>query len=260
MKKTLQVFNGVAFISVVIINYLSNTGLINNTTIGTVSANLRSLFTPASYAFSIWGLIYLLLLGFIIYQGRSLFVTVKNDAFIEKTGVWFVVSCLANSAWVFCWLYGFTAWSCVCILLLLFSLLKIIWNNQMQLYKTSFATNFFVRWPFVIYSGWVSVASIANIAAYLVKIDWDGFGISAIIWTKIMIIIAVILNLFVTWKRNMNAFALVGSWALIAIGVANKTTESLLATTAFVAAGILLTNSLIHFWVNTKKNVVTNKA
>ena len=72
MKKILQIGNGIAFVSVVFINYFSNTGLLNNTTIGEISKDLNSLFTPAGYAFSIWGLIYLLLLGFAIYQGRSL--------------------------------------------------------------------------------------------------------------------------------------------------------------------------------------------
>lgn len=253
MKKGLQISNGIAFVSVVFINYLSNTGLINGTTIAKISNDLKSLFTPASYAFAIWGLIYLLLLGFIIYQGRSLFVTIKKDDFVKKTGIWFTVSCIANSGWVFSWLYGYTGLSCILILTLLFSLLKIVWNNNMQLYKTSFATNLFVRWPFVIYSGWVTVASIANIASYLVKNNWDAFGVTPIIWTKIMIIIATIINLFVTWKRNMSAFALVGAWALIAIGVANNNTESLLATTAFVAAAILILSSLIHTFVNRRK-------
>ena len=118
MKKTLQISNGIALVSTIFINYLSNTGKMNNTTIGEVSKEFTSLFTPAGYAFSIWGFIYLLLLGFIIYQGRSLFVRVKNDDFIVKTGWWFVISCIANSAWVFAWLYGYTGISCLFIFLL----------------------------------------------------------------------------------------------------------------------------------------------
>jgi len=66
MKKALQILNCIAFISTVFINYLSNTGVLNNTTIGKISRGLNSLFTPAGYAFSIWGLIYLLFLGFVI--------------------------------------------------------------------------------------------------------------------------------------------------------------------------------------------------
>ena len=56
MKKTLQIANIIAFIATVFINYLSNTGAINNTTIGEVAGSVNSLFTPAGYAFSIWGI------------------------------------------------------------------------------------------------------------------------------------------------------------------------------------------------------------
>jgi len=134
MKKILQICNGIALVSTIFINYLSNTGTINNTTIGELSDGLNTLFTPAGYVFAIWGFIYLLLLGFIVYQGRSLFVKVRDDDFVLKIGWWFVVSCIANSAWVFAWLYGYTGLSCVFIFLLLIALLKIVMNNSMELW------------------------------------------------------------------------------------------------------------------------------
>lgn len=254
MKKTLQISNGFALVSTIIINYLSNTGNINNTTIGDVSKDLTSLFTPASYAFSIWGFIYLLLLGFAFYQGRSLFVKVKNDDFILKTGWWFVISCVANSAWVFAWLYGYTGLSCVFIFLLLISLLKIVINNAMELWDAPISIIAFVWWPFVFYSGWVTVASIANVSSYLVKNNWNGFEISPVTWTLIMIIIATIINLIVTWKRNMREFALVCAWALIAIAVANKSEHEIIYITAIVAAVILLVSSGIHGFKNRATN------
>lgn len=246
MKKILQISNAVAFVSTVFINYLSNTGLINNATIGEVSDALNALFTPAGYAFSIWGLIYLLLFGFVIYQGRSLFVKVKNDDFLIHTGWWFVISCFANSAWVFAWLYGYTGLSCVFIFILLISLLKIVINNRLVLDNVSLKTRIFLHWPFTIYSGWVTVASIANMSSYFIKNDWDGLGLSAVTWTIVMIIIAIVINLIVTWKRNMPAFALVGAWALIAIGIANKDSQDLIVYTAYSAAFILIISSLFH--------------
>ncbi|WP_417238853.1 tryptophan-rich sensory protein [Bizionia sp.] len=246
MNKTLQISNGIALVSTIIINYLSNTGKINNTTIGEVSKELNSLFTPAGYAFSIWGFIYLLLLGFIVYQGRSLFVKVRNDDFILKTGWWFVISCVANSAWVFAWLYGYTGLSCVFIFLLLIALLKIVINNNMELWDAPISIIAFVWWPFVFYSGWVTVASIANISSYLVKTEWDGFGVAPVTWTFSMIGIATIINLLVTWQRNMREFALVGAWALIAIAVANKPDQETIYITAIIAAGVLIVSSGIH--------------
>lgn len=252
MKKVLQITNAIAFISTVFINYLSNTGKMNGTTIGEVSGGLKTLFTPAGYAFSIWGLIYFLVFGFVIYQGRSLVVKVRDNDFILKIGWWFVISCLANCFWIVSWIYDYTALSCVFIFILLFSILKIILNNKMELWDAPISVIVFLWWPFVIYSGWVTVASIANIAAYLVKINWDGFGISPLVWTIIMITIAVIVNLIVTWTRNMREFSLVGAWALIAIGIANKGVEGTLVYVAYFAAAVLLLSSFLHAFKNRK--------
>ena len=116
-----------------------------------------------------------------------------------------------------------------------------------------FSVILFLWWPFVIYSGWVTVASIANVSSYLVKIGWNGFGISPEIWTLIMIVIATALNLTITWKRNMREFALVGAWALIAIGVANNRNSSLIAYAAFFTAAILIVSSALHAFKNRKQ-------
>lgn len=254
MKKALQIGNGIALIATIVMNYLSNTGEMNNTTIGEISGGLRTLFTPAGYAFSIWGLIYILLLGFAIYQGRSLFIKVRNDDFVLKISWWFILSCIANSLWIVSWIYGYTGLSCIFIFLLLFSLLKIVWNNRMELWDAPISVIAFLWWPFVIYSGWVTVASIANVSAYLVKINWNGFRLSPVFWTVVMIVIATLINLIITWKRNMREFAIVGAWALVAIGIANQDLENTVAYTAFIAAAVLILSSSIHGFKNRDTN------
>lgn len=254
MKKTLQISNGLAFGSTVFINYLSNTGFINNTTIGELSNGYKSLFTPAGYTFAIWGLIYVLLLVFVIYLGRSLFVSVKEDSEVQKTGWWFVLSCIFNSLWVFAWLYGYTFLSCILIFLLLYSLFKIIFINQMEKEEDRFSKMVFVSWPIVIYAGWVTVASIANVSSYLTKIEWNGFGITPVAWTIIMIGVAVVLNLYVMWKRHMRGFVLVGAWALVGIGAANKEVYDIITTVAFIGAAILISANGIHGFLNFETN------
>jgi hypothetical protein len=254
MKKVLQIGNGIAFILTIFINYLSNTGILNNTTIGEVSDSYNSLFTPAGYTFAIWGLIYLLLFIFIIYQGRSLFIQVKENNVVQNTGWWFAISCLFNSLWVFAWLYEYTFLSCVFIFLLLFSLFKVIFNNQMESEDDRFPKMVFVSWPIVIYAGWVTVASIANVSSYLTKIEWDGFGITPVAWTIIMIGVAVLLNLFVMWKRHMRGFVLVGAWALVGIGIANTGLNQIITTIAFIGAAILVTANGIHGFLNFETN------
>ena len=254
MKKFLQIGNGVALVSTIFINYLSNTGKINGTTIGDRSDGINSLFTPAGYAFSIWGLIYLMLFAFAIFQGRSLFNKNKEDDFVEKVGIWFIVSCVANSAWVFLWLYGFTGLSCIAMFLILFSLIQIILRNKMEIWDAPAKTIAFLWWPFVIYAGWISVASIANVSTYLLEINWDRFGMSEQTWTIIMIIIATTINAVVIFKRSMREFALVGVWALVAIAVKNWEVEMGIANIALGCALFLFILVSYHGFKNRKSN------
>lgn len=250
MKKTLQIANIISFILVVVVNALGGTGKINSASIADVSNANLSLFTPAGYAFSIWGIIYLLLLGFIIFQSRSLFISVKSDYFISRIGWWFVISCLANILWITFWVYGFMGYSIIAIFVLLISLLKIVTRNRMKLDPASKSVIALFHWPFLIYSGWVTVASIANVSAYLTSIRWNGWGYKDVTWTIIMIIIATIINLIVTWKRNMWEFALAGAWALIAICVANWEINPTVTNVALSCGIILILSSSYHAFKN----------
>lgn len=252
MKKILQLTNIFALTGTVAINYLSNTGIFNDNTMATVSAKYQNYFTPAGYAFSIWGLIYLGLLGFIIYQGRGLFSKAEDERIVLQIGWWFAISCIANSFWVIAWLYEYTGLSVLIMLLLLFSLLQIIVTLKMERENASMKKMVFVWWPFSIYSGWVSVALITNIAAWLTKIGWDGFGIPEITWTIILICIAGVLNLFITWARNMRLFALVGSWALVAIAIANREITPSVFKAAIVVAAMLIMSCIIHYYKTRK--------
>lgn len=241
MKKTLQIANGFALIFTIVMNYVSNTGVFDGNTMKTVSDSYWNLFTPAGYAFSIWGIIYLGLLGFVFYTGRTLFTKKEdNDPVVEQIGWWFVISCIGNSAWVVAWLYNYTLLTIPIMLVVLISLIKIILNTRMELDFHPLHRYLLIYWPFAFYSGWISVAFIADIAAYLTKIHWDGFGISAVIWTIIMIAIAGLLNVMVILTRNLREFGLVGIWALIAIAVSNSDKGSAeVVTAAYIVAAII---------------------
>jgi hypothetical protein len=254
MNKIAQILNGFFLVFTIIFNYLSNTGIFNGKTIGNVSKQYHNLFTPAGYAFSIWGIIYLLLIGFVFYTGRSLYKPEKTNAdyFVQKIGGWFVISCLANCAWIVTWLYGYTGISVIILVISLISLLIIL--LEALKYDSTAPEKWFINFPFQIYSGWVSVALIAAAAAWLTKIEWNGFGISKVIWTVILMIIATAIHLFMTWKKNAPIFALAAVWALIAISVANKETSSELYFTALSFAGLLFVSSLVKLF--SKKNSV----
>lgn len=252
MKRLLQISNVVAFLVMLVFNYLSNTGVFNGNTMASVSAEYQNLFTPAGYAFSIWGLIYLALFAFVIYQGRSFFKRSLQDDFVTPISGWFIVSCLANCLWVLAWLYEYTGASVLIMIILLFSLIKVIINLRTELDDVPVKKIAFVWWPFSIYSGWITVALIANIAAWLTKTGWDGFGISEVMWTLIMICAATVINLLITWTRNMREFAMVAVWALIAIAVANRHDHGPIFIAALIAAGIITLSTTVHAYQNRK--------
>jgi len=252
MKKTLQIANAIALAITIFINYYASAGLLNGTTVGEISAKYEAVFTPASYAFSIWGLIYLLLTGFVIYQGRDLFKSIKNDDFVLKIGWWFVLSCFANCAWIVAWVYDFTGLSVLLITLLLISLVKIVLNTNMERWDAPFPKIILLWWPFCIYAGWVTVAVIANISAWLTKIGWNGLGLADATWAIIMILAAGSINLLMIWSRNMREFALVGIWALIAIAMANSVEYPSVCWVSVATALTLLIAISIHGYQNRK--------
>lgn len=221
MNKSLPIANAFALIIMLIINYLSNTGIFNSNTMESVSDAYTNHFTPAGYAFSIWGVIYLGLLGFVIYTGRSLFSEQREVPELRQVGWWFVLSCMFNSVWVLAWLYNYTAISVLLMIALLGCLLKVILNTRMELDYHPFKKYLFVFWPFAVYTGWVSIALVANLAAWLTKIGWSGWGISEIAWTVVMICIAGLVNILMVLKRNLREYAMAGIWGLVAVAVAN---------------------------------------
>ena len=256
MQKTLQIANIIALIVTVVMNYLSNTGVFNGNTMASVSASYQNFFTPAGYAFSIWGIIYLGLAAFVIYQSKGLFKPVDTPSVVSKVGWAFVISCVANCLWILAWLYDYTGLSVLIMITLLLSLLRITISTRMELDLVTIKRIVFEWWPFAIYLGWIAVALIANVAAYLTKIGWAGFGISPVSWTIIMIFTATAVNLFLTWNRALRESAMVGAWALVAIAVANWDGNQSIVTSAIVAAVVLLISNAIHAYVNRGRHFI----
>ena len=112
----------------------------------------------------------------------------------------------------------------------------------------------FVWWPICLYSGWIAVATIANISAYLSKLGWEGGFLSESTWTIIMILVATVLNLAMIKTRNMREFAAVGVWALFAIYIRHKETMETIAYTALAGCVILTIAIAVHGYQNRKTN------
>nr|WP_295932154.1 tryptophan-rich sensory protein [uncultured Dyadobacter sp.] len=250
MKKTLQVANIVALIVTVVVNYLSNTGIFNNSTMASVSARYQSFFTPSGYAFSIWGLIYIGLAAFVIYQARGLSGKAATPDIVDKIGWLFVISCVANSLWVVAWLYDYTGTSVLIMIVLLLTLWRIIVRTRMELDLIPIKKIALTWWPFAIYFGWISVALIANISAYLTKNSWNTFGLTPVGWAVVMILVAGAAYVWLTWVRNLRESAMVGVWALVAVAVANWGTTPVVVVSALTVSAVILVSSGIHAYRN----------
>lgn len=249
MKK-LAVLNFLSLITAVLVSYLGNSMAWNGNTMSSLSEEYFNLFTPAGYAFSIWGFIYLALFAYCLFQLKRAFSKGNDATFVKKTGWWFFIANIANAAWVTAWLYEYTLLSVFLMLLILFSFIRIIQRTDMELWDAPLKIIAFVWWPICFYSGWITVATIANIAAYLSKIGWNGWGISEVTWTIIMILAATLIYAVIIFKRNMREFALVGVWALVAIFVRHTGEINSVAYTALGGAILLFLLAGYHGYKN----------
>jgi hypothetical protein len=249
MKRFYALTNLLVIIALIAWNYAANALSIGGNTIGSLSREYENLFTPAGYAFSIWGPIYLGLLLHGIYQVKKVFLDRKDDGFVLQMGPWLILANLANAGWVWCWLNEQTGLSVVFMIALLVSLVLVILRLNMERWDAPIQIIIWVWWPICLYSGWIAVATIANVAAWLTKIGWQSF-FTDITWSAIMIILATLVNLFMIKTRNMRAFAVVGIWALVAISVRHWDSIRILRWTALVSALVLALAISIHGYRN----------
>lgn len=253
-QQQLTALNAFSVLMAIAVNYYSQVYKINGNTVADISEKYFNLFTPADYAFSIWGLIYFCLILFCTNQIRQTFYVKKPSEFILKSEYWFALANIANAIWIIAWLNDYILLSVGIMIVILVSLLKIIVNTNMERWDAPKKIIAFSWWPICLYSGWISVATIANISAYLVKIDWSGFGLSTVTWAILMIVMATVINLAVIYLRNMREFATVGVWALVAIFVRHQAEYENIGYTALAGSAIIFVYILYQGFKNRKTN------
>jgi benzodiazapine receptor len=209
--------NILAFVLVIVVNGMANGVPLGGQTTGEISAKYPSLFTPAGYVFSIWGLIYLGLLIFVIWQALPEQRTNKNLAAIR---IPFLINCASNAIWIFMWHYDLLVLSLVLMFGILGSLIQIYRTLNIGLSNAPAAERWIAHLPFSIYTGWITVATIANLSAFQISQGWDDLGFDAVTWTIIKIAIAGTVAATVLFRRRDIAFMLVAVWA--SAGIAAK--------------------------------------
>ena len=223
----MKYLNLIAFGLMVYMNYLANAMPINGKTTGQLSAQYPNLFVPAGITFSIWGVIYLMLLAFVILQFK-----VQNKQLVTSIGWLFAISCVLNAAWIVAWHYEQLPLSLL-IMLGLLATLVIINLNIMKF------PAFFTRATFGIYLGWICIATIANVTALLVSYQWGGWGISDQSWAIIMIAAGALISMAVIYKLENPFVALAVTWAFVGI-ILNRVNDFPAIVTA-ASIGIVLT-------------------
>ena len=235
----LLIVNTLTLAFALVLNGLAGSGVFNGKSVGDISAKYDTLIAPAGYAFAIWGIIYLLLILFVAYQWYSWFRN-REDTALKQTGLWFAMGNIANGLWIVAWLNEYMGISVLLIFILLFSLIMLTLRLRLEIWDAPLRIIGFVWWPICIYLGWIVVASVANVAAYLVSLNWQGGFLSPSTWTVIMIAIATGIYLLLTFTRNMREAAVVGIWAFIAIAVRQWSVYDGIVFAALAGAGILL--------------------
>jgi hypothetical protein len=234
-----------ATISTLVVNWLANALPINGKTQAEISDSFDVLFVPAGYVFSIWGLIYLLLIGYTIFQA---FPSQRENPSLQKIAYLYVGSAAANIVWIFLWHYELFPLSLGLMVVLLGCLIAIYLRLGIGKTKVSNPEKWLVHLTFSVYLGWITVATIANATTVLEFIGWRGWGLSPEVWTLLMLTAATIISGIMSFTRADIAFSLVLIWAILGIAVKHRDISliaigavvSALAAGFFLLAGVLL--------------------
>ena len=224
-----QSVNVLAVIATIVINGLANALPLNGQTTGEISDRFQVYFVPAGYVFSIWGLIYLGLIVFAVFQALP---AQRDNPRLCRIGYLFAVSCLANIAWLFLWHYEQFPLTLLAMLSLLVLLIAIYLRLGIGRIAASSAEKWLVHIPFSVYLGWITVATIANVTSLLDYWNWGGWGISDEAWAIIMLVSGGGIASAVNLTRGDTAYMLVIIWAFV--GIAVRHTETPVATAAWV--------------------------
>lgn len=241
MQRTLSDWGGnlVAFAIVILFNLLSNALPINDQTMPEISAKYPSLFTPAGFTFSIWGVIYMALLMFVIWQALPAQRANQKIAGISR---YFQINCLMNALWIVVWHYDLLALSLVVMLAILATLILTYRTLIASIDSAPFVEHIALYLPFSVYTGWISLATIANASALQNGNGWDNVWLTAVQWTLVKLAVAGAVGATMILRHRDIPFALVVAWAAYGISVMQSATPEVsgAATTLSLLALILV--------------------
>ena len=229
--------NIAAFMLVIVFNFLSNALPFNDQSQTEIAAKYPSLFTPAGFTFSIWGLIYLALLAFVVYQAMP---SQRQNALIASLGVPFKINCVGNALWLVAWHYDQLVLALLIMLIILVTLIIIYRRLLAELSSAGFLQHLVLYMPFSLYTSWISVATIANASILQTAYGWDNAGITAVNWTLLKLAAAGAIGATVVLKTRDPVFVLVTAWAAYGIAARQAATPAIAGAATMLAMLALL--------------------
>ena len=241
-SKSNALLNALGLILVITVNALANILPINGLNTGQISGFYPNYFVPAGFTFGIWGIIYVLLIGFVVISFAIAFGKPEDSLIrlLQRISFPFQITCLLNAGWIIAWHYLQLGLSLVIMIALLVFLSKIFLRIKSQQPPSSKAFAFWIHQPFFVYLGWISVATIANFTALFVGIGWQGGMMSPALWSIIMIFIALVLGCFFVLRYKTHALSIVLVWAFFGIYSKQITDSKAVGYTALFASSALV--------------------
>ncbi|MHC1786508.1 MAG: tryptophan-rich sensory protein [Christensenellales bacterium] len=235
------------------VNALGATGQINGLSQKVVSDRYNTLVTPGPASFSIWGVIYTLLLISLIYM-----IVKHQDAgvgrIVDAISLPFLLSCAANILWIVTFSYEWIGVST--LLIFAFVVCLALLNLRLKAVKGPGRSLFALT--FGVYNGWLTIASVVNLSAFLVQQGWNGFGLSAAAWALIILIAALAIAAGIQYRLRSAAFTLPLAWAYF--GIWQRQTAQgefsfagqypAVITVSLVGCAVLLILAVVMFWRN----------
>ena len=259
--------NSVAVVATIIVNALAVILPLNGKSTNELSDAIPNLFVPAGITFSIWSVIYILLIVFMLYQIYGVFKKGKTDlSYLDKIGGWFILASIANILWIFLWHYEYVSISLLAMILLFFSLLMIYLRLGIGLSSVDLKDRIAVHTTISVYLGWITVATIANVTAVLVKLDVGELVLGEMMWTILVIAVAALITILMVFRRKDVAYSLVIVWALLGIVIKRLGDDPIygvqteIATAAGIAIVVIFVALGVSMFLNYSKRVVSKKS
>ncbi len=229
--------NVLAFAIVIAVNVLSNALPINGQSMAELSARYWSLFTPAGYTFSIWGLIYLTLLVFVLYQALP---AQRDDELMASISRPFQLNCAGNASWLIVWHYEHPELALLIMFGILASLI-VIYRRLLAVIDYATAVQHLALYlPFSLYTAWIVVATLANAAIVQTLHGLDNWLLSPESWALMQLALAGTIAATVVLRTGDALFVLVVAWAGYGIAVGQADNAGVSAAARMLAIIALL--------------------